>query len=298
MLRTVAFTVVIALSAGVTARADEGARYVATADEAACDRLAAHPLDEDTPEGVTGVDAIAEDTVAEALRVCTAAVTAGSPLRRIAFEYGRALEWADRPADAAIAYQKAVDAGSTIAMAGLAALYIQGTGVGQDYARAKELLETAAARGNVVAMDNLGSIAGGALGDEADLAKAREWFGKAAAAGFGELMLQLGLMDRDGDGAPADDAAAKAWFEKAAAKDVAAAYTSLGEFAEAGRAGPKDPSAALRFYAKGAALGDADAAAALNRLKCPYVLKDKSGKTAARMCFGPNGVELRPEPAQ
>ena len=201
MLPAFALAVVIALSACAAARADEGARYVATADEAACDRLAAHPLDEDTPEGVTGVDGIADENVAEAVRVCTAAVTAGSPLRRIAFEYGRALEFADRPSDAAIAYRKAADAGSTMGMVALAGLYIQGTGVGQDYAKARELLETAATRGNVIAMDNLGSIAGGALGDEPDLAKAREWFGKAAAAGFGELMLQLGLMDRDGDGA-------------------------------------------------------------------------------------------------
>ena len=59
----------------------------------------------------------------------------------------------------------------------------------------------------------------------------------------------------------------------------------LGEYAEQGRAGDKDEKAALAFYSKAAELGDEEAAAALERLRCPFSLKDKDGKPAGRVCF-------------
>ncbi|MFZ0844778.1 MAG: sel1 repeat family protein, partial [Pseudolabrys sp.] len=52
-----------------------------------------------------------------------------------------------------------------------------------------------------------------------------------------------------------------------------------------GRGGPKDESAAKTYYARAAALGNEDAKAALKRIECPYVLKDKRGNVMTNLCF-------------
>jgi TPR repeat protein len=143
-------------------------------------------------------------------------------------------------------------------------------------------------------MINLGSVYGAGIGVPVDFAKSRSWFEKAAAANSAEAMFQLGMMTQDGDGGPKDDPAAKAWFEKAAALDCdrlaafpddhAGALERLGAYAEDGRAGAKDAEAALAYYKKAAALGDEDAQASLERLRCPFTLKDKSGKVVGNIC--------------
>jgi uncharacterized protein len=119
-------------------------------------------------------------------------------------------------------------------------------------------------------MINLGSVYGAGIGVPVDFAKSRSWFEKAAAANSAEAMFQLGMMTQDGDGGPEDDPAAKARFEKAAALDHAG--------------GAKDAEAALAYYKKAAALGDEDAQASLERLRCPFTLKDKSGKVVGNIC--------------
>jgi uncharacterized protein len=59
----------------------------------------------------------------------------------------------------------------------------------------------------------------------------------------------------------------------------------MGAFAQAGRGGPEDKDAAKSYYEKAAALGNEDAKAALERLKCPYVLRDKRGNIVSHLCF-------------
>jgi TPR repeat protein len=100
-----------------------------------------------------------------------------------------------------------------------------------------------------------------------------------------EAQFQLGVMYAEGTGGPKYDAAARALFEKAAAQGHAEALDWAGNFAENGRGGPKDKDAAKRYYEQAAALGNDDAKAALERLKCPYVVKDKRGKVVSTLCF-------------
>ena len=92
-------------------------------------------------------------------------------------------------------------------------------------------------------------------------------------------------MIADGVGGPADDAAARTLFEKAAAQSHPGALERMGAFAQSGRGGPQDASAAKAYYEKAAALGNQDAKAALERAKCPYVLKDKRGNLVTTLCF-------------
>jgi len=74
-------------------------------------------------------------------------------------------------------------------------------------------------------------------------------------------------------------------FEKAAAQNHPGALERMGAFATEGRGGPKDSSAAKAYYERAAALGDEDAKKALERIRCPYVIKDKRGNVVTNLCF-------------
>ena len=98
----------------------------------------------------------------------------------------------------------------------------------QDYAKAREWYEKAAAKGNAGAMINLGLLYDNGHGVAQDYAKAREWYEKAAAKGNADAMANLGLLYENGQGVAQDYAKAREWYEKAAAKGNASAMTNLG----------------------------------------------------------------------
>lgn len=256
-----------------------------TPDEDTCDRLTALPFDRDRPEGVKGVSDIAKKDLAAAIKACAAAAKAKDAHRRSTFQLGRAHEFARAFKEAGREYAKAAAAGSSAAMIGMGMLHANGNGVARSEAEMRAWFEKAADAGDPAGMTNLASVHGAGMGVPVDFAKARVLLAKAIDANYSEAMLQLGLMTQDGDGGPKDEAAAKALFEKAAALNNAGALYMLGEYAEAGRAGAKDTKVAMEFYRKSAELGDEDAREAYERLRCPYSLKDKSGKTAGAICL-------------
>src|SRR5262249_49449588 len=129
---------------------------------------------------------------------------------------------------------------------------------------------------------NLAAIGGGTSSDPA---KARALLAKAADENSAEAQYQLGLMTADGTRGPKDDVAARALFEKAPTQGHAGAVERKGEIARTGRGAPQDASAAKAYYEKAAALGDETAKAALKRVECPYVVKDKRGKPVYNLCF-------------
>jgi len=100
-----------------------------------------------------------------------------------------------------------------------------------------------------------------------------------------EAQYQLGMMLAEGNGGEKDDVAARAMFEKAAAQNHPGALERMGAFAQEGRGGPKDSDAAKAYYQRAAALGDEDAKKALERLRCPYAIKDKRGNVVTNLCF-------------
>src|SRR4029077_7557720 len=63
----------------------------------------------------------------------------------------------------------------------LGALYDNGYGVAQDYGKAREWYEKAAAKDDELAMYSLGVLYGNGYGVAQDYGKAREWFENAAA---------------------------------------------------------------------------------------------------------------------
>jgi TPR repeat protein len=52
-----------------------------------------------------------------------------------------------------------------------------------------------------------------------------------------------------------------------------------------GEGGPEDTARAKDYFSKAAALGNEEAKAALKRIECPYVLKDKRGNVMTNLCF-------------
>ncbi len=236
-----------------------------SADLVLCDRVAADPSDPDKPKDVQGVREIAQSDIATAIQM----------------------------PEAISAYRKAADKGSTSAMVELGVLLATGSGVAKDEAQARKLFERAAAGGNPRGVTNLAALrsGGGAASDPAnagtppDPIKARALLAKAAETNSAEAQYQLGLMTADGVGGPQDDVAARALFEKAAAQGHPGALERAGAFAQSGRGGPQDANAAKAYYEKAAALGNEDAKAALERARCPYVIKDKRGNLVTTLCF-------------
>ena len=78
-------------------------------------------------------------------------------------------------------FQAGARHGAAIAMYDLGVFYQNGIGVSQDYAKAREWYEKAAAKDNAWAMTNLGTLYEHGEGVSQDYAKAREWYEKAAA---------------------------------------------------------------------------------------------------------------------
>ena len=270
------------LSALALAAAQSPAR-AQSADLVLCDRIAADPTDPDKPADVKGAAEIAPSDVATAIKFCK---TASAASRRALYQLGRAYAANGQPADAIAAYRKAIDKGSSAAMVELGILYAAGSGVAKDEAQARALFERAAAAGNPRGVTRLTALAnGGAGGPPADPAQARAMLMKAADANSAEAQFQLGVMYAEGTGGPKDDVAARAMFEKAAAQNHAEALDWLGAFVLSGRGGPQDTNAAKGYYEKAAALGNEDAKAALKRLECSVIVKDRRGKVVGNLCF-------------
>jgi TPR repeat protein len=261
-----------------------------SADLVLCDRVAADPSDPDKPKDVQGVREIAQSDIATAIKFCRVASAAS---RRALYQLGRAYAANQQMPEAISAYRKAADKGSTSAMVELGVLLATGSGVAKDEAQARKLFERAAAGGNPRGATNLAALpsSGGAPSDPAkagtpsDPVKARALLAKAAETNSAEAQYQLGLMSADGIGGPQDDVAARALFEKAAAQGHPGALERAGAFAQSGRGGPQDANAAKAYYEKAAALGNEDAKAALERARCPYVIKDKRGNLVTTLCF-------------
>src|SRR4051794_34711296 len=252
--------------------------HAQSADLVLCDRVAADPADPDKPADAKGVADIAASDVATAIKFCRSAANSS---RRAMYQLGRAYAANRQTAEAMAAWRKAADKGSSSAMVELGVIYGTGAGVARDEAQARKLFERAAQAGNPRGISNLAALGGGASSDPA---RARELLSKGAETNA-EAQYQLGMMLAEGNGGPRDDTAARALFEKGAGEKHPRALERMGAFAQEGRGGPKDSDAAKAYYQRAAALGDEDAKKALERLRCPYTIKDKRGNVVTNLCF-------------
>jgi uncharacterized protein len=271
------FAIIAAAAVAATGFSRDWA-YAQSADLVLCDRVAADPADPDKPADAKGVPDIAASDIATAIKFCKSAANSS---RRAMYQLGRAYAANRQTTEAMAAWRKAADKGSSSAMVELGVLYGTGAGVARDEAQARKLFERAAQAGNPRGISNLAALGGGASSDPA---RARELLSKAAETNA-EAQYQLGIMLAERNGGARDDTAARALFEKAAAQNHPGALERMGAFAQEGRGGPKDSDAAKAYYQRAAALGDEDAKKALERLRCPYTIKDKRGNVVTNLCF-------------
>ncbi len=277
MFPRLAFAATLVLVAPVLAHAQ-------SADLVLCDRVAADPADPDKPRDVKGVNEIASSDVATAIRFCKIAAASS---RRAMYALGRAYAAGGQTQEAVASFRRAADKGSTAAMVELGVMFATGSGVQKDEEQARKLLDRAAQAGDPRAVANLMALGskGGAAAAPADPAKARAILQTAADRNSAEAQYQLGLMNEQGLGGPKDEATARGMYERAAAQNHPEALFRAGAFAESGTGGPQNKDAAKAYYEKAASLGSEDAKAALKRLQCPYVLKDKRGGIISHLCF-------------
>jgi TPR repeat protein len=154
------------------------------------------------------------------------------------------------------------------AMFNLGKSYESGDGVAQDYGKAREWYEKAAAKDNSDGMNHLGLLYEQGQGVAQDYSKAREWYEKAAAKDNSNAMTNLGVLYDNGQGVTRDYGKAREWYEKAAAKDNARAMTGLGVLYYNGQGVAQDYGKARELFEKATAKGNSDAMKWLGGLYC------------------------------
>jgi uncharacterized protein len=196
-------------------------------------------------------------------------------------------------ADPTVLAEKA-QAGDVAAMVKLGGMYKNGKGVPQDFVKAREWYERAAAANSPSAMNNLGILFDEGKGVAQDFVKAREWYEKAAQMGSSYAASNLALLFQNGKGMEADQKQAYVWtsiadklgsdkaaarlkaiarklspedlkgsqlviiqlFEKMAQAGNARAMTSLFDIYSVGEGVPKDDAKAGEWIEKAARAGD------------------------------------------
>jgi hypothetical protein len=224
-----------------------------------CDRLAAHPSDEQRPPEITGVQAYGAIEIVPALKACNDAMRQYPGVARFVYQAGRVALAQKDYAGARRLFEQADSMGSKVAMNGLGILYINGWGVAKDYTQARQWLEKGAAAGETVAMSNLGRLYANGWGVSQDYAQARQWYEKAAATGEPSAMTLLANLYLNGSGVAKDYTQARQWLEKGAAAGEPGSMNGLGILYQQGWGVPREYTQAFQWYAKSAGAGNVEA---------------------------------------
>jgi len=132
-------------------------------------------------------------------------------IRNVGFSYQHGMG-VGRDDIAAVAwFQRAADAGCSIAMFDLALCFLAGAGVSRSDTAAIEWMRRAADAGNESAARELGMRYAAGAGVEKNEAAAVEWYKRAADAGNATAMLYLGGCHRFGSGVEEASDAAMVW---------------------------------------------------------------------------------------
>jgi len=153
------------------------------------------------------------------------------------------------------AWRTRADGGDRVAQYFLGLEYFLGQDVPQDYSKAYQWFEKAAAQGYADAQLAMGVAYENGFGTDKDDTKARQWYEKAAFQNSKEAKYCLGLLYLKGQGVPQNYAKAHEWFEKAAAQGYPdAQYNIAWQYAN-GQGAPKNDRKAAEWLQKAAAQG-------------------------------------------
>ena len=231
-----------------------------------CDQLAASKFDATRPTGVPGVDEKDLDIV-KALPACTDA-NAGGNEARYAFQLGRVLSKKGMKAEAMALYEKAANAGLSIAMVNLGAALEQ-----DEPAQAFAWYNKAAEAGDMLGSYNLGVAYENGIGVEASGPLALEAYMKASEQGDGFAAYNAAVLFDEGTLIPVNKAEAVRLYELAIERNNVDAMFNMAKMYENGDAVQADKAKALELYRKAAALGDLEAADNAKRLETAGITK-------------------------
>jgi len=139
-------------------------------------------------------------------------------------------------------------------------MYLEGHGVGQDFAEAQRWYHKAADQGGACGQTGLGLLYTNGQGVHQDYAAAVTWFRKAADQGDPLGQNNLGVMYASGHGVPQDNAEAIRRYREAASQGFPLAQRNLGAFYYLGQGGlSQNYAEAFKWYQLAAQQGDAEA---------------------------------------
>jgi TPR repeat protein len=246
-------------TAALNPQAQPAAATDAATAIAACDRLAASPIDPTRTAGVVGLE-FDEMDAAAAVPACRAALAAEPDNPRLQFELGRAEMKAGGAGEEVLGlFRKAAMAGSAAAMNGLGLAYDRGIGAPRDMSEALRWYRQSADAGNRAAMRRLGVVYKKGEGVEKDQVQAAAWFRKSADAGDVVAMTDIGLAYLNGWGVRRDPREAVNWFRKGADGGGPASMNHLALCYLYGQGVARDPAEAVRWFRKAADAGNAKA---------------------------------------
>lgn len=154
----------------------------------------------------------------------------------------------DNYAQAASAYQIAVNQNNAYGLLDLGLIYEQGKGIPVDYQKAKDFYEKAAALGQSEAMVQLAGLYFNGLAGDRDEKAAVVWYKKAAEFGEQEALYQLGLLSETGVGMTLDPNAAVQYYQKSAVLGNDKAKMALARMYQYGQGVTKDLNQAMSIY--------------------------------------------------
>ncbi|SFJ95924.1 SEL1-like repeat protein [Celeribacter neptunius] len=191
-----------------------------------CDRLAAHPYDDDRPDPALGVDYSGLDA-ARALVACEAAIARWPDSRRFHANLARVQHKLGQPAKAFDSAMVAAEMGSAQGMAFIATMYKSGIGVDPDAARAFYWFERSANAGNVAAMMFAASMTINPDSPHYDPVRAAGFYRAASEAGHADGTANLGVLFNNGQGVGYDPAQAARLLLSALERGSQKAYQEL-----------------------------------------------------------------------
>ena len=147
-----------------------------------CDRLAAHPADNDRIATAVLIGTL-KNQLARAISACRQATSEYPGVSRFEFQLGRALSADKKDQEAVTWYAKAAERDYTAAMYNLALTYDEGSGIAKDPETANEWYRRAADKGRVSAMWNLAINLDDGLGGARDGKVAAKYLLLAYASG-------------------------------------------------------------------------------------------------------------------
>ena len=156
---------------------------------------------------------------------------------------------------AEVEFRRLADAGDARGQNGLGVLYLRGTGVEQDIARAVRWFRLAARHGYPAAQTNLGLLYENGWGVPQDDAQAYRWYLRAAHQGDVEARTSVALLLAKGRGTAQDLRAAFKWFERAAHQGHVEAWAHIGHMYRAGEGVTRDYVSSYAWYGIAAAGG-------------------------------------------